>query len=231
MSRPTTCATTRTPPTTGSSRPSAPRSAAPTSPPSSARRWCAARRWSTASGKWADEGRQDLHDRRQRRPGLRSHGHRPGVRVLAVPAGRDRLRRGARADRLHGRRCGTGWTRSAASPATPTRAWSRTRRTTTRRAPSSVSPATATRSWPDLLKYPGINNSRSFVPKDIPMRFDARAMPDIDRWVRHHARPDDVRQRPVRPVEFGALRGRQGTPGTPTSSRCPAATTARTSRS
>ncbi|MFG2137240.1 S28 family serine protease [Streptomyces sp. NPDC048650] len=40
----------------------------------------------------------------------------------------------------------------------------------------------------DLLKYPGINNSRSFVPKDIPMRFDPRAMPDVDRWVRHHAR-------------------------------------------
>ncbi|MFE7780764.1 S28 family serine protease [Streptomyces nigrescens] len=38
-----------------------------------------------------------------------------------------------------------------------------------------------------LLKYPGINNSRSFVPKDIPMRFDKRAMPDIDRWVRHRA--------------------------------------------
>ncbi|AJT66953.1 Prolyl tri/tetrapeptidyl aminopeptidase [Streptomyces lydicus] len=39
----------------------------------------------------------------------------------------------------------------------------------------------------DLLKYPGINNSRSFVPKDIPMTFDKRAMPDVDRWVRHHA--------------------------------------------
>ncbi|MFC9237192.1 S28 family serine protease [Streptomyces decoyicus] len=38
-----------------------------------------------------------------------------------------------------------------------------------------------------LLKYPGINNSRSFVPKDIAMRFDKRAMPDVDRWVRHHA--------------------------------------------
>lgn len=38
-----------------------------------------------------------------------------------------------------------------------------------------------------LLKYPGINNSRSFVPKDIPMAFDKRAMPDIDRWVRHRA--------------------------------------------
>ncbi|MGW1377111.1 S28 family serine protease [Streptomyces sp. NPDC002446] len=38
-----------------------------------------------------------------------------------------------------------------------------------------------------LLKYPGINNSRTFVPQDIPMSFDRRAMPDVDRWVRHHA--------------------------------------------
>ncbi|WP_367431359.1 S28 family serine protease [Streptomyces celluloflavus] len=38
-----------------------------------------------------------------------------------------------------------------------------------------------------LLKYPGINNSRSFVPREIPMHFDKRAMPDIDRWVRQHA--------------------------------------------
>lgn len=39
----------------------------------------------------------------------------------------------------------------------------------------------------DLLRYPGINNSRSFVPKDIPMRFQKNAMRDIDRWVRHDA--------------------------------------------
>ncbi|TJZ55911.1 aminopeptidase [Streptomyces piniterrae] len=39
----------------------------------------------------------------------------------------------------------------------------------------------------DLLKYPGINNSRSFVPKDIPMDFDKSAMPDVDKWVRKHA--------------------------------------------
>ncbi|MEU3710786.1 S28 family serine protease [Streptomyces catenulae] len=38
-----------------------------------------------------------------------------------------------------------------------------------------------------LLKYPGINNSRTFVPREIPMKFDRRAMPDVDRWVRHHA--------------------------------------------
>ncbi|MGD3107152.1 S28 family serine protease [Streptomyces sp. YGL11-2] len=40
----------------------------------------------------------------------------------------------------------------------------------------------------DLLRYPGLNNSRSFVPREIPMAFDKRAMPDVDRWVRHHAR-------------------------------------------
>ncbi|UNO41921.1 S28 family serine protease [Streptomyces sp. MST-110588] len=39
----------------------------------------------------------------------------------------------------------------------------------------------------DLLRYPGINNSRSFVPREIPMKFDRYAMRDIDRWVRHHA--------------------------------------------
>ncbi|WP_030614035.1 S28 family serine protease [Streptomyces sclerotialus] len=39
----------------------------------------------------------------------------------------------------------------------------------------------------DLLRYPGINNSRTFVPRDIPMSFDKKAMPDVDRWVRHHA--------------------------------------------
>ncbi|MFB7633726.1 S28 family serine protease [Streptomyces sp. NPDC056149] len=38
-----------------------------------------------------------------------------------------------------------------------------------------------------LLRYPGINNSRSFVPRSIPMPFDRRAMPDVDRWVRQHA--------------------------------------------
>ncbi|MGH3310051.1 MAG: S28 family serine protease [Streptomyces sp.] len=36
----------------------------------------------------------------------------------------------------------------------------------------------------DLLRYPGINAPRTFVPRDIPMEFDRHAMPDIDRWVR-----------------------------------------------
>ncbi|MEV6594268.1 S28 family serine protease [Streptomyces acidicola] len=35
-----------------------------------------------------------------------------------------------------------------------------------------------------LLRYPDAIDPRNFVPRDIPMRFDARAMPDIDRWVR-----------------------------------------------
>lgn len=38
-----------------------------------------------------------------------------------------------------------------------------------------------------LLRYPGLNNSRTFVPREIPMNFDKRTMPDIDRWVRGHA--------------------------------------------
>ncbi|MFI1866145.1 S28 family serine protease [Streptomyces jumonjinensis] len=37
-----------------------------------------------------------------------------------------------------------------------------------------------------LLRYPGAVEPRNFVPRDIPMRFDRRAMPDIDRWVRLH---------------------------------------------
>lgn len=35
-----------------------------------------------------------------------------------------------------------------------------------------------------LLRYPDAIAPRNFVPRDIPMRFDARAMPDIDHWVR-----------------------------------------------
>ncbi|NUK50242.1 aminopeptidase [Streptomyces lunaelactis] len=36
-----------------------------------------------------------------------------------------------------------------------------------------------------LLRYPGIQEIRSYVPRDIPLRFRAAAMADIDRWVRH----------------------------------------------
>ncbi|MFD8548116.1 S28 family serine protease [Streptomyces sp. NPDC059649] len=38
----------------------------------------------------------------------------------------------------------------------------------------------------DLLRYPGIQSMRTYVPRSIPMRFRPGAMPDIDRWVRHH---------------------------------------------
>ncbi|MEE4418960.1 S28 family serine protease [Streptomyces bugieae] len=35
-----------------------------------------------------------------------------------------------------------------------------------------------------LLHYPDAMEPRTFVPRDIPMRFDPDAMPDIDHWVR-----------------------------------------------
>ncbi|MEU5419179.1 S28 family serine protease [Streptomyces sp. NPDC020799] len=35
-----------------------------------------------------------------------------------------------------------------------------------------------------LLRYPGINVPRAYVPRDIPMRFHRGVMADIDRWVR-----------------------------------------------
>jgi hypothetical protein len=38
-----------------------------------------------------------------------------------------------------------------------------------------------------LLRHPDAADPRSFVPRDIPMRFDRGAMPDIDRWVREDA--------------------------------------------
>ncbi|GGW82975.1 S28 family serine protease [Streptomyces lomondensis] len=36
----------------------------------------------------------------------------------------------------------------------------------------------------DLLRHPDGIEARSFVPRDVPLRFDPAAMPDIDRWVR-----------------------------------------------
>ncbi|WP_406278207.1 S28 family serine protease [Embleya sp. NBC_00896] len=35
-----------------------------------------------------------------------------------------------------------------------------------------------------LLRYPGIQEVRSYVPRDIALRFEPEAMRDIDRWVR-----------------------------------------------
>ncbi len=39
-----------------------------------------------------------------------------------------------------------------------------------------------------LLRHPGIQQVRNYVPRDIPLRFQPDAMPDIDRWVRRHGR-------------------------------------------
>lgn len=36
----------------------------------------------------------------------------------------------------------------------------------------------------DLLRYPGLDTPRTFVPADIPMPIDPLAMADIDRWVK-----------------------------------------------
>ncbi|MEU0060007.1 S28 family serine protease [Streptomyces sp. NPDC006334] len=38
----------------------------------------------------------------------------------------------------------------------------------------------------DLRRYPDATQPRAFVPRDIPLHFDATVMPDIDRWVRRH---------------------------------------------
>lgn len=38
----------------------------------------------------------------------------------------------------------------------------------------------------DLLRYPGIDSPRTFVPAEIPMSFDRFVMDDIDQWVKHH---------------------------------------------
>ncbi|MGW4203516.1 S28 family serine protease [Streptomyces sp. NPDC004726] len=35
-----------------------------------------------------------------------------------------------------------------------------------------------------LLRYPGINVPRTLVPRDIPLRFQRKAMRDVDEWVR-----------------------------------------------
>ncbi|WJD99424.1 S28 family serine protease [Streptomyces antimycoticus] len=39
-----------------------------------------------------------------------------------------------------------------------------------------------------LLRYPGIYAPRTYVPRDIPMRFTPGVMRDVDNWVRHDAR-------------------------------------------
>ncbi|MET9645949.1 S28 family serine protease [Streptomyces syringium] len=37
-----------------------------------------------------------------------------------------------------------------------------------------------------LLRHPGVQDVRTYVPRDIPLRFQPHAMADIDRWVRRH---------------------------------------------
>ncbi|MGY4973624.1 S28 family serine protease [Streptomyces nigrescens] len=37
-----------------------------------------------------------------------------------------------------------------------------------------------------MLRYPGLQEMRTYVPRSIPLRFQPDAMPDIDRWVRRH---------------------------------------------
>ncbi|MGG7571290.1 S28 family serine protease [Streptomyces sirii] len=57
-----------------------------------------------------------------------------------------------------------------------------------------------------MLRHPGIQRIRTLVPRHIPMRFQPAAMPDIDRWVRHHGSElmfvyggnDPVRAQPFR---------------------------------
>ncbi|WP_246103244.1 S28 family serine protease [Streptomyces piniterrae] len=57
-----------------------------------------------------------------------------------------------------------------------------------------------------MLRYPGIQQIRTLVPRNIPMRFQPAAMPDIDRWVRRHGSElmfvygenDPVRSEPFR---------------------------------
>ncbi|MEU3459902.1 S28 family serine protease [Streptomyces sp. NPDC006733] len=48
-------------------------------------------------------------------------------------------------------------------------------------------PTFATPHLKGLLRYPGIYQPRSYVPRSIPMTFQPQAMPDVDNWVRHHA--------------------------------------------
>ncbi len=75
------------------------------------------------------------------------------------------------------RRSGTRSTRSRASPSTPTRAWSRTRRTTTRRAPSSARPTIklpAHREEADPLRLPAAAQLRpARHPDEVPAVGDA----------------------------------------------------------
>ncbi|HCA87880.1 MAG TPA: aminopeptidase [Streptomyces sp.] len=47
------------------------------------------------------------------------------------------------------------------------------------------SPSFETAHLDDLLRYPGIYQPRSYVPRDIPMTWRDNVMKDVDRWVRN----------------------------------------------
>nr|WP_311765382.1 aminopeptidase [Streptomyces zingiberis] len=46
-------------------------------------------------------------------------------------------------------------------------------------------PSFATPHLAGLLRYPGTYEPRSYVPREIPMRWRGQVMDDVDRWVRH----------------------------------------------
>ena len=92
--------------------------------------------------------RRGLHLQHRRQPGQGVRGGRPRLRLglLAVQPARRLRRRSRRTRRTRPTtRSGRRSTRSPASPSTPTRAWSRTRRTTTRRVRSSARRPSASR--------------------------------------------------------------------------------------
>ncbi|MFI1970624.1 aminopeptidase [Streptomyces cinnamoneus] len=37
-----------------------------------------------------------------------------------------------------------------------------------------------------LLRHPGVQEVRTYVPRDVPLRFQPQAMNDVDQWVRRH---------------------------------------------
>ncbi|MER5930955.1 S28 family serine protease [Streptomyces sp. NPDC002054] len=47
-------------------------------------------------------------------------------------------------------------------------------------------PQFATPHLEGLLRHPGVQEIRTYVPRDIPLHFQRSAMADIDRWVRRH---------------------------------------------
>ncbi|WP_308378071.1 S28 family serine protease [Streptomyces sp. ISL-98] len=71
-----------------------------------------------------------------------------------------------------------------------------------------------------LLRHPGIQEIRSYVPRDIPLRFQPAAMADIDRWVRHHG-SSLMFVNGENDVAVADSSASAGAPTTPTPSTCP----------